>query len=199
MTWVTRIFVKKMATYKLLSFGVSCLICLGPVSAQTAVKAVAGDYEGTLGSSPHHLKLRVWLSSPTTLTGNLDSVDEDAVGLPCAEFVLSGNQLSFTVPSVHGSYEGEISADGNTITGRWEDQGHAVPQVFTRTMHPGISAIEKSAASSNSQWAHFGPDRKLVYATTSKGDRIPDFSSAGYRGGGIALPHVTTRMKMTRQ
>jgi hypothetical protein len=41
-----------------------------------------------------------------------------------------------------------------------------------------------------SRWAHPGPDGKLVYAHSPKGDRIPDFSSAGYRGGGIALPSV---------
>src|ERR1700728_328337 len=41
-----------------------------------------------------------------------------------------------------------------------------------------------------SRWAHLGPDGKLVYAHSPKGDRIPDFSSAGYRGGGIALPSV---------
>jgi hypothetical protein len=44
---------------------------------------------------------------------------------------------------------------------------------------------------------HFGPGRKLVDATTRKGDRIPDFSSAGYRGGGIALPRVVTRVKVS--
>jgi hypothetical protein len=41
-----------------------------------------------------------------------------------------------------------------------------------------------------SRWAHLGPDGKLVYAHSPKGDRIPDFSSAGYRGGGVALPRV---------
>ena len=33
-----------------------------------------------------------------------------------------------------------------------------------------------------------GPE--LHYATTAKGDRICDFSYAGYRGGGVALPDV---------
>jgi hypothetical protein len=41
-----------------------------------------------------------------------------------------------------------------------------------------------------SRWAHLGADGKLVYARSPKGDRIPDFSSAGYRGGGLALPGV---------
>lgn len=40
------------------------------------------------------------------------------------------------------------------------------------------------------QWVQVGPDGKLIYARSPRGDRIPDFSSAGYRGGGMALPNV---------
>ena len=38
-----------------------------------------------------------------------------------------------------------------------------------------------------------GVDGKLVYVADSLGNRIPDFSSAGYKGGGVRLPHVATR------
>src|SRR3954453_22491423 len=41
-----------------------------------------------------------------------------------------------------------------------------------------------------SQWAYPGPDGKLIYKTTPAGDRIMDFSFAGYMGGGVALPDV---------
>jgi len=34
----------------------------------------------------------------------------------------------------------------------------------------------------------YGPDGKLVYTYEPNGDRIPDFSGAGYRGGGVAIP-----------
>ncbi|NBR97433.1 MAG: hypothetical protein EBT48_07515, partial [Verrucomicrobia bacterium] len=40
-----------------------------------------------------------------------------------------------------------------------------------------------------------GPD--LLYATSAKGDRICDFSYAGYRGGGVALPDVPEKAKVT--
>jgi hypothetical protein len=40
------------------------------------------------------------------------------------------------------------------------------------------------------QWVREGHGGKLTYAATAKGDRIADFSSAGYEGGGVALPHV---------
>ncbi len=48
-------------------------------------------------------------------------------------------------------------------------------------------------APAQSTWVHLGAHGKLVYARTAKGDRIPDFSYAGYEGGGVALPHVAAK------
>ncbi|MAQ93690.1 MAG: peptidoglycan-binding protein [Rhodothermaceae bacterium] len=36
------------------------------------------------------------------------------------------------------------------------------------------------------------PDGRLQYATDAEGNRVPDFSRAGYRGGGVDLPVVPT-------
>jgi len=37
------------------------------------------------------------------------------------------------------------------------------------------------------QWVALGGTGKLEYKTTPKGDRIVDFSHAGYMGGGVAI------------
>jgi hypothetical protein len=44
-----------------------------------------------------------------------------------------------------------------------------------------------------SEWAHPGPDGKLAYKMDDHGNRIPDFSNVGYRGGGVALPNLAVR------
>lgn len=44
-----------------------------------------------------------------------------------------------------------------------------------------------------SHWVREGSGDKLVYTYTSGGDRIPDFSYAGYEGGGVALPRVPAK------
>ena len=46
------------------------------------------------------------------------------------------------------------------------------------------------AGAATSAWVLPGPDGHLNYRTTPAGDRIMDFSSAGYGGGGIPLPEV---------
>jgi len=48
-------------------------------------------------------------------------------------------------------------------------------------------------ASAQSQWVRVAPDGALAYKTTPRGDRIMDFSSAGYMGGGTAFPDAPVK------
>ena len=58
----------------------------------------------------------------------------------------------------------------------------------------GTTSVHADALNvAQSQWVHPGPDGKLVYKTTPQGDRMMDFSYAGYMGGGVALPTVAVK------
>ena len=105
----------------------SALICLGMAMAQTP--KLGGDYAGTLG--PLHLKLHLKAGSGGAIEGSLDSLDQGAMGLPCANIRLDEKALSFDVPSVGGKWHGIVSADGATLTGSWT-QGSEMPLVFQR-------------------------------------------------------------------
>ena len=50
-----------------------------------------------------------------------------------------------------------------------------------------------TAGSGRSEWVYADAGGRLAYKTTAAGDRIMDFSHAGYRGGGVALPDVPVR------
>jgi hypothetical protein len=52
------------------------------------------------------------------------------------------------------------------------------------------------AQPATSAWARAGADGKLAYQTLPTGDRIMDFSSAGYMGGGVALPDVPEKKRV---
>jgi CubicO group peptidase (beta-lactamase class C family) len=90
---------------------------------------IAGDYAGTLG--PLHVKLHLKVDAAGAITGTLDSTDQGAMGIPCAEFHLDGQSLAFTVPAVNGKWKGTVSADGAALTGTW-DQGAPQPLNFAR-------------------------------------------------------------------
>lgn len=55
----------------------------------------------------------------------------------------------------------------------------------------GVTVPKQSPA--RSDWVHLDSAGKLVYKHLPSGDRILDFSYAGYRGGGVALPDVPAR------
>src|SRR6476659_7682442 len=57
----------------------------------------------------------------------------------------------------------------------------------------GLAVTARAADPATSAWVHPGPDGRLVYKTTPAGDRIMDFSYAGYMGGGVRLPDVPLR------
>jgi serine-type D-Ala-D-Ala carboxypeptidase/endopeptidase len=111
----------------------------GPLRAQPA-PPVHGDYLGTLG--PLHLKLHVAVAADGALSGTLDSPDQGAVGIPCAEFHVQGDTFSFTVPAVHGTWSGAIARDGATLEGTWS-QGTPQPLTFARDTF--VPALKPSA------------------------------------------------------
>jgi CubicO group peptidase (beta-lactamase class C family) len=65
------------------------------------------------------------------MSGTLDSVDQGAMGLVCANLNSNGKTLSFEVPSVGGKWRGTISKDGNLLQGDWS-QGSPMPLTFRR-------------------------------------------------------------------
>lgn len=48
-----------------------------------------------------------------------------------------------------------------------------------------------------SEWAFGGPDHRLHYRYDARGNSIMDFSSAGYRGGGVKLPSAAVAQRLT--
>ena len=48
--------------------------------------------------------------------------------------------------------------------------------------------------SSSTSLVYPGTDGKLVYVPDSLGNKIPDFSNAGYKGGGVPLPYIQPKV-----
>jgi len=69
--------------------------------------------------------------------------------------------------------------------------------VHCRTAFAVLFLLSAGTATAQSKWVQPGPDGKLVYAHSPQGDRIVDFSYAGYRGGGVALPEVKAMKSVT--
>lgn len=98
---------------------------------------MTGDWQGTLkaGTAELRLVLHITKVDGGSLKATLDSVDQGADGIPVTSIVCNDSNLSFTVDSVHGNYEGKVSSDAAKISGTWS-QGQPLPLDFKRVAGP---------------------------------------------------------------
>jgi len=98
---------------------------------------ISGDWTGTLhaGAADLHLVLHIVKGDGGSLAATLDSVDQAANGIPVSSVSLQDSKLSLGIDAVHGTYEGAVSSDGNTISGTWS-QGQDLPLDFKRSAAP---------------------------------------------------------------
>ncbi len=105
-------------------------------AALAAVKPspVDGDWAGTLHAGNMTLRLAFHFHAQPggTIAGSMDSIDQGAMGIGCSNVKLDGQKLTLTVPAVHGTYEGTLSADGKSIAGSWS-QGQPLELNLIRT------------------------------------------------------------------
>jgi serine-type D-Ala-D-Ala carboxypeptidase/endopeptidase len=95
---------------------------------------VDGLWLGTL--QPHRAEpLRIQLTVRSDRDGHeycsLDSPDQLAWGMDCANVSWSGTDFSFEVPAVRGSWSGKLSGDGRQLSGLWRQAG-ALPLNLAR-------------------------------------------------------------------
>ncbi len=105
-------------------------------AAQTAAPAqpqIAGDWQGTLsaGGAELRLVLHIAAGKDGALTATLDSIDQNANGIPITTVTLKESKLNLTVDAVRGTYEGTVNSDASGINGTWS-QGQPLELNFKR-------------------------------------------------------------------
>jgi hypothetical protein len=71
---------------------------------------------------------------------------------------------------------------------------HLVSLSVILTMSFAIAQTSSEVTGGKSEWVYLNSAGKLEYRLTEKGDRIMDFSYAGYMGGGVAVPDVPVKI-----
>lgn len=72
-----------------------------------------------------------------------------------------------------------------------------IAQVTALLLAPLAAYSAERTTALDRQWVALGSSGKLEYKATPKGDRIMDFSHAGYMGGGVALPKFPVKKEVT--
>ena len=100
---------------------------------------IAGDWQGTLefpgnGQQPgkkFRLVLRIAKADDGSWSALNYSIDQGPTPMKTSAVTLRGSDFKFSIPALNGSYEGQLSADGNSIVGSWT-QKTPLPLLFVR-------------------------------------------------------------------
>ena len=108
-----------------------CIIALGALLGSTLwAQNMAGDWQGTLDTGkPTRLVLRI-AKGDTTWSGKaFVFVEQGALPMMVSPVTLEGSTFRFSIDQMGSSYEGTVSADGNSIVGTMT--GGRQPQPLT--------------------------------------------------------------------
>jgi non-heme chloroperoxidase len=119
---------------------VIAMLLVGSLYAQD----IAGDWQGTLKAGTGlRIILRLSPGADGVWKATLYSIDQGPDGMPATSITFDKPTLKFSVNPIHGSYEGKLSAEGNTITGTWT-QGPPHPLDFQRATKETAWQIDAS-------------------------------------------------------
>ena len=81
---------------------------------------ITGTWQGTLKAPQRELRIVLKISlEDDKLKAVTYSIDQGGQPLPASTITRDGSTIKMTVAMIGGSYEGKLSADGNSITGTW--------------------------------------------------------------------------------
>jgi hypothetical protein len=103
-----------------------------PAKSTPVTKELEGSWEGTLDVGGKTLRLLVKLANKPggPAAGTLVSVDQGGAEVPIASVVQTGSRLTLALPTIAGSYDGELK-DG-VLTGKWTQGPNTMPLVFKK-------------------------------------------------------------------
>lgn len=94
---------------------------------------LAGTWEGTLNAGGTTLRLVFHLKADRAgkVSGTMDSLDQNARGIPVESATLLRDKVTITVPAVAGSFTGSLVGK-NELNGQWQQPAARLPLVLKR-------------------------------------------------------------------
>lgn len=115
---------------KLFALASTVLACLSAVSL--SAQEISGDWQGTLNAGKElRTILKISKSPAGALKATLYSIDQTPNGMDVSSITFHDSLLSFSIAALGLSYQGTLSADGQSISGLLT-QGKPLPLVFQR-------------------------------------------------------------------
>jgi uncharacterized protein (TIGR03435 family) len=96
-------------------------------------QSLTGTWQGSLKLPNRELRIvfKISTTDQDTLKAVLYSIDQGAQPIPANTVTAQGSAIKISVLGIGGTYEGKLSADGNSIAGTWT-QGQPFPLALAR-------------------------------------------------------------------
>jgi uncharacterized protein (TIGR03435 family) len=96
--------------------------------------SIASTWQGILHTNrEYRFVVKITKAGDQTLSATFYNIDGAPGGIPVISTTLAGSLLNLDL--AFGTYEGTVSADGNSITGTWKQGSNELPLIFTRATH----------------------------------------------------------------
>jgi uncharacterized protein (TIGR03435 family) len=99
---------------------------------------ITGTWQGTLkvngpnGSVDLRTVMKISRADNESLKGVFYSIDQGATPINTTSITLKGSAVKVSITALNGTFEGTLSGDGNTISGKWTQGGPALPLNLVR-------------------------------------------------------------------
>ena len=102
-------------------------------AAALLAQSLTGTWQGTLQAGKElRVLIKISTTEGDTLKATFYSIDQGSQGIPSSAVTLSGSTVKMVIPGVGGTYEGKLSADGNSIAGTWAQGPSGLPLNLAR-------------------------------------------------------------------
>jgi uncharacterized protein (TIGR03435 family) len=104
-----------------------------PATETHARGDISGDWQGTLQLPNRSLRIVEKISKADKgWAVKMYSIDQGGQGFNGSSVVLDGSAFKFTIELIGGTFQGTVSADGNSIAGTWTQGPNPLPLTLVR-------------------------------------------------------------------
>src|SRR5690348_4368773 len=120
-------------------------------AAMAQSQDITGQWQGTLHAPNRDLRTVVKISKAPDgkLAAVMYSIDQSGQPITASSVSVDGSTVKYAVSAINGSFEGTLSANGNTIDGKW-------------TQGPGTSNLTLVRATADTAWAIPAPPKHMT-------------------------------------
>jgi uncharacterized protein (TIGR03435 family) len=156
---------------------------------------ITGTWQGALkingpnGSVDLRTVMKISRADNDSLKAVFYTIDQDPTPINATSITLKGSAVKVSITQMNGTFEGTLSGDGNTISGKWTQGGPALPLNLVRATDQTAWAIPEPPRPPPSMPASAKPE--FTVATIKPSNPDAPRGGYGFRGQDVTTTNVT--------